>query len=143
MIELSKAEFEVMQAIWAKHPARASEVIERLDDDKKWQDKTVKTFLGRLVKKGALSFERDGRQYIYSPMIEQENYTLKESKSFIERFFSGRVAPLVSGFAQSKELSQRDIDELKKVISDWEQNNPEADSDNSQDKATGIEPKDK
>lgn len=123
MIELSKAEFEVMQVIWKKHPVRANEIIEQLEGDNEWQDKTVKTFLNRLVKKGALSFERDGRQYIYSPAIEQQNYTLKESKSFIERFFSGRIAPLVSGFAQSKELSQRDIDELKQVISDWEQNN--------------------
>lgn len=123
MIELSKAEFEVMQAIWAKSPIRASEVIAYLDDEKKWQDKTVKTFLGRLVKKGALSFEKEGREYLYSPTIEKENYTQKETKSFIQRFFSGRVAPLVSGFAQTKELSQEDIDDLKQVISDWEAKN--------------------
>ncbi len=52
--------------------------------------------------------------------MERAEYTLKESQNFIERFFSGRIAPLVSGFAKSEQLSQQDINELKKVIDDWE-----------------------
>ena len=67
MIELSKAEFEVLDALWINSPATASQIIERLSDDKQWHEKTIKTLLGRLVKKGALSFEKDGRQYIYTP----------------------------------------------------------------------------
>lgn len=122
MIELSKAEFEVLDALWINYPATASQIIERLNDDKQWHEKTIKTLLGRLVKKGALSFEKDGRQYIYTPCIARADYTLKESQSFIERFFSGRIAPLVSGFAKSEQLSQQDINELKKVIDDWEKN---------------------
>ena len=122
MIELSKAEFEVLDALWINSPATASQIIERLSDDKQWHEKTIKTLLGRLVKKGALSFEKDGRQYIYTPCIKRADYTLKESKNFIERFFSGRIAPLVSGFAKSEQLSQQDINELKKVIDDWEKN---------------------
>ena len=122
MIELSKAEFEVLDALWINYPATASQIIERFSDDKQWHEKTIKTLLGRLVKKGALSFEKDGRQYIYTPCIARADYTLKESKNFIERFFSGRIAPLVSGFAKSEQLSQQDINELKKVIDDWEKN---------------------
>ncbi|AXV63902.1 MULTISPECIES: BlaI/MecI/CopY family transcriptional regulator [Pseudoalteromonas] len=120
MIELSKAEFEVLDAVWLDYPATASQVIERLSDDKEWHEKTIKTLLSRLVKKGALSFEKQGRLYNYTPCIAREEYTLKESQSFVERFFNGRIAPLVSGFAKSEQLSQNDIDELKKVINDWE-----------------------
>ena len=122
MIELSKAEFDVLEALWINYPATASQIIERLSDDKQWHEKTNKTLLGRLVKKGALTFEKEGRQYIYMPCIERADYTLKESQNFIERFFSGRIAPLVSGFAKSEQLSQQDINELKKVIDDWEKN---------------------
>ena len=122
MIELSKAEFEVLDALWANYPASASEIIERISDDKQWHEKTVKTLLSRLHKKGAVSFTKQGRLYIYSPTIERADYTLKESRNFIERLFSGQIAPLVSSFAKSKELSQQDINELKKVISDWEHN---------------------
>ena len=122
MIELSKAEFEVLDALWISYPANASHIIERLSYDKQWHEKTIKTLLGRLVKKGALSFEKEGRQYIYTPCINRADYTQKESQNFIERFFSGRIAPLVSGFAKSEKLSQQDINELKKVIDDWEKN---------------------
>ncbi|WP_418157323.1 BlaI/MecI/CopY family transcriptional regulator [Pseudoalteromonas sp. RW-H-Ap-1] len=122
MIELSKAEFEILDALWISYPANASQIIERLSDDKQWHEKTIKTLLGRLVKKGALSFEKEGRQYIYTPCINRADYTQKESQNFIEHFFSGRIAPLVSGFAKSEKLSQQDINELKKVIDDWEKN---------------------
>ncbi|WP_165739319.1 BlaI/MecI/CopY family transcriptional regulator, partial [Pseudoalteromonas sp. Z1A6] len=105
MIELSKAEFDVLDALWINYPATASQIIERLSDDKQWHEKTIKTLLGRLVKKGALTFEKEGRQYIYMPCMERADYTLKESQNFIERFFSGRIAPLVSGFAKSEQLS--------------------------------------
>lgn len=67
-----------------------------------------------------MSVEKRGRYYIYSPTIERVDYTMKESRSFIQRFFNGRIAPLVSGFAKSEELSQQDINDLKKVITDWE-----------------------
>jgi BlaI family penicillinase repressor len=120
MIELSKAEFEVLDARWQSSPASASQIIERISDDNNWHEKTVKTLLSRMMKKGAVEFEKQGRQYIYTPTIKRADYTLKQSKSFIERFFSGRIAPLVSGFAKSETLSQQDIDELKNVISEWE-----------------------
>ena len=120
MVELSKAEFEVMEALWQGHPAKSSEIIERLSDDTQWHDKTIKTLLGRLVKKQAVSFEKQGRLYQYSPTIGRDDYTLKQSKNLIQRFFSGRIAPLVSGFAKTEQLSQQDINELKAVIKEWE-----------------------
>jgi len=120
MIELSKAEFEVLDALWERHPATASQIIERVSDSNQWHEKTIKTLLSRMCKKGAVSFEKQGRHYIYTPTIERADYTLKQSKSFIARFFSGQIAPFVSGFAKSEALSQEDVNELKKVISDWE-----------------------
>ncbi|MBQ4847839.1 BlaI/MecI/CopY family transcriptional regulator [Pseudoalteromonas sp. MMG005] len=121
MIELSKAEFAVMEALWAGYPAKASDIIKRLSDDTQWHEKTIKTLVGRLVKKNAITFEKQGREYIYTPTIERDEYTHKESSSFIQRLFQGRIAPLVSGFAKTQQLSQRDIDELKQVIDKWEQ----------------------
>lgn len=123
MIEISKAEFEVLEAIWQAHPTSANEIIERLNKHKPWHDKTVKTLLNRMVKKGAISFEKEQRSYLYSPLLERDSYTLKESQSLIERLFSGRIAPLVAGFAKTEQLSQRDIDELKQVIAAWEKEN--------------------
>lgn len=122
MTEISNAEFEVLEALWQHHPATAGDIIACLNQNKQWHDKTVKTLLNRLVKKQAISFEKQQRHYLYSPLVERETYTLKESKSFIERLFSGKLAPLVAGFAKQDDLNKEDIDALKSLISDWEKN---------------------
>jgi predicted transcriptional regulator len=127
MTEISNAEFEVLEAIWIGYPASAKEVIKRLNSqltqDKQWHDKTVKTLLNRLVKKQAIGFEKQQRSYLYSPLLERDAYTLKESKSFIERMFGGKVAPLVAGFAKQNDLKKDDIEALKSLISQWEKEN--------------------
>lgn len=130
MTEISNAEFEVLEALWQNYPASANDIIKKLNEstnatnqEKQWHDKTVKTLLNRLVKKQAISFEKQQRHYIYSPLLEREAYTLKESKSLVERMFSGKIAPLVAGFAKQNDLNKEDIKALKSLISDWEKNN--------------------
>ena len=139
MTEISNAEFEVLEALWQNYPASANDIIAKLNEsastnvntnsaddknqEKLWHDKTVKTLLNRLVKKQAISFEKQQRHYLYSPLLEREAYTLKESTSLIERMFSGKLAPLVAGFAKKNDLNKDDINALKSLISDWEKNN--------------------
>ncbi|MGS0729597.1 BlaI/MecI/CopY family transcriptional regulator, partial [Shewanella sp. 0m-11] len=82
-----------------------------------------KTLLNRLVKKQAIGFDKQGRSYLYFPLIEQSEYQLKESESFIERLFSGRVAPLVAGFAKQNKLSAEDVAELQQLIDTWQKDN--------------------
>ena len=123
MSEISNAEFEVLKVLWNQHPLSANEIITLLNKEKEWHDKTVKTLLNRLVKKQAINFEKQQRRYLYSPLIEQESYKIKESESLIKRMFSGRVSPLVAGFAKKNNLQQQDIDELKDLISNWEKEN--------------------
>lgn len=120
MADISKAEFEVLDALWDQHPATANDIIERLNQKKEWHDKTVKTLLNRLVKKQAISFEKQQRRYLYSPLLERDTYTQHESTSLIERLFSGRVSPLIAGFAKQKALNKDDISQLKEIISQWE-----------------------
>ena len=122
-MDISNSEFEVLQALWRVHPADAQTVVDELNKEKDWHEKTVKTLLGRMVKKGAIDFEKNGRSYIYSPVLEIEAYQVQESESLIERLFNGRIAPLVTGFAKNKNLSKQDIDELKHLIDKWEKNN--------------------
>jgi len=120
-IDISEAEFEVMKAIWQNNPATAKDLLKNLDKD--WHLKTLNTLLGRLVKKGALSYEKSGREYIYSPLIEQDSYIKQKSKSFLHKLFGGRLSPLVAHFSKHDDLRQEDIDALKKLIDDWESKN--------------------
>ncbi len=121
MIEISNAELSVMQVLWQRQPLTANEVVAALDNAKDWHEKTVKTLLNRLVSKGALGFDKDGRAYLYYPLIEQSHYQQQQSRSFVERLFAGRVAPLVAGFAAQKQLKDDDIAQLKQLIAAWEQ----------------------
>lgn len=123
MSEISNAELEVLGVLWQQSPLAANEIIERMNEDREWHEKTVKTLLNRLVKKNAIGFEKEQRRYLYFPLLEQENYQQQASQSLIERLFSGRVSPLVAGFAKNNQLNKDDIDSLKQLINDWEQEN--------------------
>lgn len=119
-MDISNAELEVLKVLWQQAPLSANDVAVRVQQDQDWHDKTVKTLLNRLAGKGAISYQKSGRAYLYSPVIEQANYQHKVSSNFVERLFSGRVSPLVAGFAKQGKLSAQDIDELKDLIADWE-----------------------
>lgn len=121
MIEISNAELKVMQVLWQRQPLSANDVVAALADDKDWHEKTVKTLLNRLVGKGALGFDKDGRAYLYYPLIAEQDYQLQQSRSFVERLFAGRVAPLVAGFASQNKLNADDVEQLKQLIAEWEQ----------------------
>ncbi|CAB9494869.1 BlaI family transcriptional regulator [Alteromonas macleodii] len=121
--EISNAEFEVLDVLWDDHPATSSEVVSRLNDKKDWHEKTVKTLLGRLIKKEVLGFEKQQRQYLYYPLIAREDYTRKETTNFVSRLFKGKIAPMVAGFANQNSLSKQDVNELKALIKEWEENN--------------------
>ena len=121
--EISNAEFEVLDVLWEDHPATSNDVVVRLNDKKDWHEKTVKTLLGRLVKKGVLGFEKQQRQYLYYPLIAREDYTKKETTNFVSRLFKGKIAPMVAGFANQNSLSKQDVSELKALIKEWEQKN--------------------
>ena len=120
-VDISKAEFEVLEVLWQHSPASANQIIEKLNQNKEWHAKTVKTFLNRLVKKQVIDFEKQQRSYLYFPLVERSTYTEKESQNLVSRLFGGKVAPLVAGFANTNNLSADDIDELKSVIAKWEQ----------------------
>ncbi|MGS2721279.1 BlaI/MecI/CopY family transcriptional regulator [Paraglaciecola aestuariivivens] len=122
-VDISKAEFEVLNVLWDNSPASANEIIKTLNQFKQWHDKTVKTLLNRLVKKQVIGFDKQQRSYLYFPLVERSTYTQKESKSFVSRLFDGKVAPLVAGFASSGSLSKDDVNELKSLIKKWEQEN--------------------
>jgi len=119
-VPISEAESVVMEVIWQKNPILTEEVVAALADHGKWQEATVKTLLNRLLKKGALSAEKDKRRYLYSPVLTREQWLATESHGFLDRLFNGRVAPLVSYFSQQKKLSKKDIGDLKRLIEELE-----------------------
>ena len=115
---VSEAESMVMDVLWQRHPRSADEIVAELAESTGWAAPTIKTLLNRLLNKGAISAMRDGRRYLYSPVLERETWVQQQSESLLERLFGGRVAPLVAHFGERGKLSVADIAELKRLIAE-------------------------
>jgi BlaI family penicillinase repressor len=116
LISISDAESIVMEVIWRRNPIITDEVVAELAHHAKWQEPTVKTLLNRLLKKGAISAQKEGRRYLYSPVLKRDQWLAAESKGFLDRLFDGRLVPLVSHFSQHRKLSKKEIADLKRLI---------------------------
>jgi BlaI family penicillinase repressor len=115
-MRISEAESAVMDVLWRSHPLAAEDVVAALAASRDWQEATIKTLLNRLLKKGAIRAEKDGRRYFYSPVLERDDWVLDESEGLLDRLFDGRVAPLVAHFSAHRKLSRKDIAELRKLL---------------------------
>src|SRR5690242_20315507 len=119
-MSISEAESQVMEVLWSRHPQTADDVVAALAATTDWQEPTVKTLLNRLLKKGAIAAQRDGRRYLYRPLLQRTDYVHAASKGLLDRLFDGRVAPLVAHFSQARKLSKQDVAELKRLIEEIE-----------------------
>ncbi len=114
---ISETEWEVMKVIWAQAPCTAGEIIEQLTcADPTWHPKTVKAFLNRLVKKRVLGFRKEGRAYLYRPLVRETECVAAASESFLERVFGGSLKPMLAHFVERKRLSKQEIEELKELL---------------------------
>ena len=115
-IAISDAESRVMEVLWRQSPQSAEEIVATLQRATAWHEKTIKTLLNRLLGKRAVSAQKDGRRYLYAPLLRREDWQQQESRSLLDRVFGGRVAPLLAHFSQHEKLSAKDIAELRKLI---------------------------
>jgi len=116
MTRISEAESRIMDALWRRGPLVVEDIIAEVAGPQRWSDANVKSLIGRMLKKKAIqSIRREGRTY-YHPLVERDDYMLAESRSFLDRIFGGRVAPLVSHFAEHEKLSPEDVAQLKALI---------------------------
>jgi BlaI family penicillinase repressor len=113
---ISDAESLVMRQLWQRSPQTAEDLAATLGTAQGWQPATVKTLLNRLLKKGALTAERDGRRFLYAPAIPEEAWVADAGLSLIDRLFGGRLAPLVAQFASQRKLTADDLAALKALL---------------------------
>lgn len=115
-MKISDAEWRVMRVIWRRRVATAADVIEELLPETGWSHRTVRTLLGRLVDKGALTAEEGGNRYVYRPKVSQSRCVRQEARSFVEKVFAGDAAELLIHFVQNEAIAPEQIDELKRLL---------------------------
>lgn len=114
--QISDAELEVMKIIWDYAPISTNEVVEKLSKTSNWTAKTIQTMLLRLLKKNVLTYEKRSRVFVYSPLVEKNDYIKQESNSFLNRFYNGTINSMVLNFIENDILSDKEIDELKNIL---------------------------
>lgn len=113
---ISDAEHAVMEALWDRSPLTAAEVCEAVCRPKGWTMPTVKTLLARLVAKGAVETEPQGRRFLYRPLMARADYIGGESRRLVDRLFGGRAAPLFAHLAEAEALSDDDLAEIERLL---------------------------
>jgi BlaI family transcriptional regulator, penicillinase repressor len=114
---ISEAEWEVMKVIWSKtEPSTAHDIVVALSEQTDWKPNTIKTLIARLVKKKALAYEEEGKNYLYYPLVTEEECIRAESRSFLNRIYAGALKPMLVNFLQEEQLSSEEVEELKRIL---------------------------
>lgn len=116
--QISEAEFEVMKVIWKYAPISTNEVTDKLTKSTNWSPKTIQTMLKRLVTKKALTYEKQSRVFVYTPLVDEAEYIRQESNSFLKRYYNGNIVSMVTSFLESDKLSKTELDNLRHLLSD-------------------------
>src|SRR4051812_30834454 len=104
-VKITTAESLIMEVLWRTDRPLAVEDVREALTEEGWTDATIRTFLSRLVQKKAVAASKDGRRFLYRPLIARGDYVHAESKSLIDRLFDGQIEPFVAHFSEREDLS--------------------------------------
>jgi BlaI family penicillinase repressor len=119
-IRITSAEWEVMAVVWQRAPVAASEIVEELHESRQWTLATVRTLLRRLVNKGALAQELEGKKYLYTPRVSMEACVHQESDSFWDRVLGCAPSAAILHLVKRADLTKEDIQELRRILREKE-----------------------
>lgn len=115
--KIPDAEFDIMKVVWANEPPLTTKIImEQLGNEKEWKAPTVISLMLRLVERGFLKTEKNGKERTYFPLVTKDDYLKFETGNFIKQYHGNSFVSLVNTFYDGKELNEKDIDELMKLV---------------------------
>ncbi len=115
--QISEAEFEVMKIVWKHAPISTNEITDKLLQTTNWSAKTIHTLIKRLVTKGVLTYEKQSRVFVYTPIVKESEYIGQESNSFLKRFYNGNISAMLTAYIENDKLSEAEIDTLRSILS--------------------------
>ena len=115
-MKLTQAEWQIMNALWEKHPATAREIMTRLPQGVKWAYTTLKTMLSRLAEKQAVSESKQANTSYYEPLVSQRKARLSAFRLLLDQSFDGAMGPLMHFMLQEQKLNDKQKDELIEIL---------------------------
>ncbi len=115
--KMSEAEMEIMELVWKMTtPCTSAEIQKELPADKNWKPTTLLTFLSRLVEKGLLTAEKQGKQNLYRPLVTREEYLASETRSFLDEMHGGSLSSFIAALSGGKKLTEDELCELRRWL---------------------------
>ena len=115
--QICEAEFEDMKIVWKYAPINTNEITEKLLQSTNWSPKTIQTLIKRLVTKGALTYEKQSRVFVYTPLVKESEYICQESNSFLNRYYDGDITAMLSAYIENDKLTEPEIETLRSLLS--------------------------
>lgn len=115
-VSISEAEWEIMRVVWANKSVTSREVIDVLESKMDWKESTIKTLMGRLVEKEALQTTKEGRKFIYTANITEQDTVKSYSETILSRVCKKDNGKVARDILEDAALSQKDIEELMAVL---------------------------
>jgi len=119
MKKIPDAEFEIMKVVWANEPPITTNIImQQLGNERGWKPQTTISLLLRLVERGFLRTEKNGKERIYFPLVKKEAYLSFETGNFIRQFHENSLLNLVTTMYDDETLTDEDLDDLLKWVAE-------------------------
>ena len=115
-VELTKAEWTIIKAVWDGEPCTAPEIQERLQKETQWTYSTVRTLMDRMAAKGLLKAEKVRNQTLYRSAVTRKQAQRSELLYALKNAFNGALTPMVQCLLETESLSDQDLDELESLI---------------------------
>ncbi|WP_251575426.1 CopY/TcrY family copper transport repressor [Limosilactobacillus agrestimuris] len=123
--DITPAEWQVMRIIWTLGKSTSTQVIALLQQKVDWKPATIKTLLRRLVEKGALETTRQGRVFIYTPLIKEQITMNEAADQLFSSICEMHVGATLKHVIEDVNLSQNDIDQLQTLLAKKKETAPE------------------
>lgn len=115
-INLTNAEWHVMDCLWEKAPQAGREIVDTLKEHVGWSKSTTLTMLKRMTEKKLITCENSDKLRMYSPCINRDDAVKTETENFLNRVYKGSVSLMVSAMTQKQALSEKEIRELYEIL---------------------------
>jgi len=115
-VNLSDAEWKIMNLLWLKEPMTIMQITHELEEETGWSKNTVITMLNRMESKGAVGHREGERAKLFYPAVDRKSVSVKETRGFLDRVYQGSLSMMVTSMADSRALSRKEIEELYEIL---------------------------
>jgi BlaI family transcriptional regulator, penicillinase repressor len=115
-VSISDSEWVILKILWDRSPLSADEIVQLIPASNSWKPSTTKTLINRLLQKKAISYEKEGRKYLYYPLVQKKDTLKKKNRNFLMTLYGGAVKNLFAAFMDDFDLSDEDISRIRTLL---------------------------